>query len=112
LWAKKVTIIYPGNDRDVYISQDLNIYVKPALPVPGRYGIGRCDDRGIVSCFVKITVSVDINPLFKNQVWARVLKGAWASLFRYEEADTRKPANGTDKGGREGLRERTRHLSL
>jgi len=42
----------------------------------------------------------------------QVLKGAWVSLFRYEEADTCKPAIGTGKGGREGLRELTRHLSL
>jgi hypothetical protein len=33
------------------------------------------------------------------------------SLFRYEEADTCKPANGTGEGGREGLREFISHLS-
>ena len=36
-----------------------------------------------------------INPLI--QVWARVLNGVWVSLFRYEETDTPKPANGTGK---------------
>ena len=42
----------------------------------------------------------------------QVLQGVWVSLFRYEEADTGKLANGTGEGGREGLRELTRHLSL
>ncbi len=31
------------------------------------------DIAGTLSCFVKITISVDINPLFENQVWARGL---------------------------------------
>jgi hypothetical protein len=29
------------------------------------------DIAGTLSCFVKITISVNINPLFENQVWAR-----------------------------------------
>ena len=33
------------------------------------------------------------------------------SPFRYEEADTCKPANGMGEGGREGLREFISHLS-
>ncbi len=31
------------------------------------------DIAGTLSCFVKITISVDINRLFENQVWARGL---------------------------------------
>jgi hypothetical protein len=31
------------------------------------------DDTGTLSCFVKVTVSIDINPLFQGQVWARDL---------------------------------------
>jgi hypothetical protein len=31
------------------------------------------DIAGTLSCFVKITISVDINPPFENQVWARGL---------------------------------------
>jgi hypothetical protein len=31
------------------------------------------DDTGTLSCFVKITVSININALFQSQVWARGL---------------------------------------
>jgi len=39
------------------------------------------DDTGILSCFVTITVSIDINTPFQSQVWARGLGQGLTNIF-------------------------------